>query len=758
MLARKWRPKNFDELQGQEHVSRALINAIEQERLHHAYLFTGTRGVGKTTIARILSKCLNCETHGLTAKPCGECGACVEIDEGRFVDLIEVDAASRTKVDDTRELLDNVQYRPTRGRYKVYLIDEVHMLSNSSFNALLKTLEEPPEHVIFLLATTDPQKLPVTVLSRCLQFHLKHMDEATIANHLAFILQQEQLEFEQTALSLIAQSAEGSMRDALSLLDQAIAFGQGQVNEADIRSMLGTIDHQFMERLLQALADKDAKQAIESIAQMSNFPVDFADALKELLSRLHQVAIFQATGVLLDNSATYVEKFAQQISAEDLQLYYQLGLHARRDLTWAATPKQGLEMALLRMLAFNIAPITDGSNATNTASEAVKKKASLVDAKVVKEAEQTPEKVPQKELGKESNKQVEIKTTESEAAKVKVAKQSAPQESVSSDEPQPNYDDYVWGDESEGEQAETYPLETAKDTDSHKPEIQDEQVSTTSQQAAEPLAISKKVKKTEEKQYDPLASLHAALGISSVEKQSSSQATSSSNANSGNKSRGLALSNKAVEDELEETTKNPLDLAAIKDIELPEQAAFDQENFYDESLDEQSLAEHIYSQTQTSDLAQQTVNTASNSANESSVSSTDDMLAKDLADVTDEWTQLVIKLGLPGSYHQIAQSSLMDWQQEDLMALRVAPNQDILCTDSAKAGIEKAIIEFFDRRIRFQWSFAEPDRETPAMIFARKAEEKQQNACDLLTRHPFSQRLAQNFAAKLDPETIKYLD
>lgn len=354
VLARKWRPKNFEELQGQEHVSRALINAIETERLHHAYLFTGTRGVGKTTIARILSKCLNCEPNGLTAKPCGECASCIEIDEGRFVDLIEVDAASRTKVDDTRELLDNVQYRPTRGRYKVYLIDEVHMLSNSSFNALLKTLEEPPEHVIFLLATTDPQKLPVTVLSRCLQFHLKHMDEETISKHLNFILSQENIDFETMALGLIAQSAEGSMRDALSLLDQAIAFGNGRVNESDIRSMLGTIDHQFIEKLLSALAAKDSKMAIETIDEMSNFPVDFADALKELLSRLHQTAIFQATGVLLDSSAAYVEAFAEKISAQDLQLYYQMGLHARRDLAWAATPKQGLEMALLRMLAFQI--------------------------------------------------------------------------------------------------------------------------------------------------------------------------------------------------------------------------------------------------------------------------------------------------------------------------------------------------------------------------------------------------------------------
>lgn len=377
MLARKWRPKNFDELQGQEHVSRALVNAIESGRLHHAYLFTGTRGVGKTTIARILSKCLNCETNGLTSKPCGECASCVEIDEGRFVDLIEVDAASRTKVDDTRELLENVQYKPTRGRYKVYLIDEVHMLSNSSFNALLKTLEEPPEHVIFLLATTDPQKLPVTVLSRCLQFHLKHMEEQTISKHLAYILQQESIDFETPALELISRSAEGSMRDALSLLDQAIAFGQGKVQEEDIRTMLGTIDHQFMVKLLEALTNKDSAEAIKAVAEMSHYPVDFADALKELLSRIHQIAIFQSTGVLLDQAAPYVQDFAGRIVSDDLQLYYQMGLHARRDLEWAPSPRQGLEMALLRMLAFRLEPsqvVQNSTSQTSLDSEAKKKK------------------------------------------------------------------------------------------------------------------------------------------------------------------------------------------------------------------------------------------------------------------------------------------------------------------------------------------------------------------------------------------------
>ena len=354
VLARKWRPRNFHEMVGQEHVLRALVNALDNDRLHHAYLFTGTRGVGKTTIARILAKSLNCD-QGVTSEPCGVCSACTEIDAGRFVDLIEVDAASRTKVDETRELLENVQYAPSRGRYKVYLIDEVHMFSNHSFNALLKTLEEPPPHVKFLLATTDPQKLPVTILSRCLQFNLKRLPLDRITAHLEDILGRESIEAEAPALKLLGRAADGSMRDALSLLDQAIAYGGGAVREAEVRAMLGTLEQDHVLRLLRALAASDAPQVLAAVEQAAQQVPDFAGLLAELLTLLQQVALAQAVPEALDDSLDHREavlELAQTLTPEDVQLYYQIGLIGRRDLPLAPDARGGLEMVLLRMLAF----------------------------------------------------------------------------------------------------------------------------------------------------------------------------------------------------------------------------------------------------------------------------------------------------------------------------------------------------------------------------------------------------------------------
>lgn len=361
VLARKWRPRIFREMVGQEHVLKALINALDHNRLHHAYLFTGTRGVGKTTIARILAKCLNCET-GVSSEPCGTCSACVEISEGRFVDLIEVDAASRTKVEDTRELLDNVQYAPTRGRYKIYLIDEVHMLSSHSFNALLKTLEEPPEHVKFLLATTDPQKLPVTILSRCLQFNLKNMSPERIVGHLQGILDQEVIPFEEAALWLLARSADGSMRDALSLTDQAISHGGGKVVEHDVASMLGTIDHKLIQELMDGLICQNGESILTAVAHFAEHAPDYSAALADLLALLHRVAIAQALPEAVDNSygdRREVLDFAQRLTPEDVQLFYQIALMGRRDLPLAADQRSGFEMALLRMLAFKPQGVVD---------------------------------------------------------------------------------------------------------------------------------------------------------------------------------------------------------------------------------------------------------------------------------------------------------------------------------------------------------------------------------------------------------------
>jgi DNA polymerase-3 subunit gamma/tau len=355
-LARKWRPRSFDEMSGQEHVLKALSNALEAGRVHHAFLFTGTRGVGKTTVARIFAKCLNCE-QGVSAKPCGQCAACTEIDAGRFPDLIEIDAASRTKVEDTRELLDNVQYLPARGRYKIYLIDEVHMLSTHSFNALLKTLEEPPPHVKFLLATTDPQRLPVTVLSRCLQFNLKRLPVGLIQSRLAYILEQEGVAAEPAALRLIATAADGSLRDALSLLDQQLAFGgTREVREAETRAMLGTVDRAHVVQLARLLAAQDIGALLDYARQLEQFSPDYLQLLDELVSLLARVALYQAAGRPYDEDDDVppetMAELAAAIAPEDLQLYWQIGVHGRRDLPLASDQRSGFALTLVRMLAF----------------------------------------------------------------------------------------------------------------------------------------------------------------------------------------------------------------------------------------------------------------------------------------------------------------------------------------------------------------------------------------------------------------------
>jgi len=354
VLARRWRPRNFSQMVGQQHALKPLINALDHDRLHHAFLFTGTRGVGKTTLARILAKSINCE-EGLSSTPCGKCSSCQEIDEGRFIDLIEVDAASRTKVDDTRELLDNVQYVPTRGRYKVYLIDEVHMLSKHSFNALLKTLEEPPPHVKFIFATTDPQKLPATILSRCLQFNLKQLTAEEIQGHLAHILAEEQVPFSDDALWEIAHAAHGSMRDALSLLDQAISYGNGELKMAEVSEMLGTIDRTRIVQLLHHLINGDGESMLEEIEQIGKLGGDYSNALNGVNHALQQIAIYQVipeTSHERFGEAEQLREIAGQVDRESIQLYYQIGINGLRDLSLAPDLRSGFEMVMLRMLAF----------------------------------------------------------------------------------------------------------------------------------------------------------------------------------------------------------------------------------------------------------------------------------------------------------------------------------------------------------------------------------------------------------------------
>lgn len=387
VLARKWRPRTFNEMVGQEHILRMLSNALNQQRLHHAYLFTGTRGVGKTTIARILAKCLNCET-AITATPCGQCHTCQAIDQGQFLDLYEVDAASRTKVEDTRDLLENVLYAPTQGRYKIYLIDEVHMLSNHSFNALLKTLEEPPAHVKFLLATTDPKKLPVTILSRCLQFHLNRIGPEQISQQLQHICVNENVPHEPLALQKLAQAADGSMRDALSLLDQAIAYGQGAVKYIDIQSMLGVLAQDDLLPLINALASHDGKALFAALKILNERGSDFHHVLDELIQFMHQLAIMQVVPEAMPN-LEIVKQFTKRFNAEEVQLYYQIAILSKRDLAYAASPSQGFEMAMLRMLAFK--PQLR-SNMTSTHAETLIEKPIAIVEETVKAVETAAER------------------------------------------------------------------------------------------------------------------------------------------------------------------------------------------------------------------------------------------------------------------------------------------------------------------------------------------------------------------------------
>lgn len=442
VLARKWRPKSFREMVGQEHVLQALINALDHDRLHHAYLFTGTRGVGKTTIARILAKCLNCE-QGVSSEPCGQCGSCLEIAEGRSVDLLEVDAASRTKVEDTRELLENVQYAPTRSRYKVYLIDEVHMLSTSSFNALLKTLEEPPPHVKFLLATTDPQKLPATVLSRCLQFNLKNMPPEQIVGHLANVLEQEMVSFEEPALWLLGRAAAGSMRDALSLTDQAIAFGSGKLGEADVRSMLGSVDLSFVYQLLEGIAAGDPAELLATVGRMAEHAPDFEASCDELISLTHRVAIAQAVPDAIDNSwgdAERVAALAATITAEDAQLFYQLAINGKRDMALSPDPRSGFEMLLLRMLAFRPVAVIDDSVSADQLQAvppaiAPKTAAGEVGEKVKKPPEPTVEVAPPEATAAGVRGAAPVGAAPVGAAATAVAATAAPTQSRAADTP-----------------------------------------------------------------------------------------------------------------------------------------------------------------------------------------------------------------------------------------------------------------------------------------------------------------------------------
>ena len=701
VLARKWRPRSFREMVGQTHVLKALINALDHQRLHHAYLFTGTRGVGKTTIARIMAKCLNCE-QGVSSTPCGECSVCREIDEGRFIDLIEVDAASKTKVEDTREMLDNVQYMPTRGRYKVYLIDEVHMLSTSSFNALLKTLEEPPPYVKFLLATTDPQKLPATVLSRCLQFSLKNMPPEPIVGHLQNVLTSENIPFEDDALWLLGRAADGSMRDALSLTGQAVSFGDGSVLADDVRAMLGTLDQGQIYGVLKALIAGDARAALSAVAHLAEHGPDWAGVLAEILNALHRIAIAQLMPDAIDNGQgdrEQVLELAAIVPAEDVQFYYQLGLIGRRDLPLAPDPRDGFEMVLLRMLAFRPASLpgtpptttlvqpepansaADGQNttaqATTTASRSLAQQPALPDTPVASSSQAQVDTVVAESASASEN------PVTPNAVPVDQAPVAAPAEEIHA------------------------PWEEQPDSVAIEPPTV----------AAQPVASSAQ---------DPALTAPASRPATA---RADAQAT---------------------------TTQQS---ATVAQAEQPEHAAYyddaysqaladeagDDEDEYLASSHYQDYAElPSFSDDEPVQLHGNNVDLQPNIAPASGQAA--------------EWQTLFAQLNLAGMTHSIAANTVLVEKNADVWLLHLDPNHSALFNKTQLQRINEAINTHLGAPIELQIELHTPTEETPALALLRKQAKRQQEAEAAIHTDPVVLQLMDTFGATISADSIEPID
>ena len=700
VLARKWRPRSFREMVGQTHVLKALINALDHQRLHHAYLFTGTRGVGKTTIARIMAKCLNCE-QGVSSTPCGECSVCREIDEGRFIDLIEVDAASKTKVEDTREMLDNVQYMPTRGRYKVYLIDEVHMLSTSSFNALLKTLEEPPPYVKFLLATTDPQKLPATVLSRCLQFSLKNMPPEPIVGHLQNVLTSENIPFEDDALWLLGRAADGSMRDAMSLTDQAVSFGDGSVLADDVRAMLGTLDQGQIYGVLKALIAGDARAALSAVAHLAEHGPDWAGVLAEILNALHRIAIAQLMPDAIDNGQgdrEQVLELAAIVPAEDVQFYYQLGLIGRRDLPLAPDPRDGFEMVLLRMLAFRPASLpgtpptttlvqpepansaADGQNttaqATTTASRSLAQQPALPDTPVASSSQAQVDTVVA-----ESASASESPVTPN-AVPVDQAPVAAPAEEIHA------------------------PWEEQPDSVAIEPPTV----------AAQPVASSAQ---------DPALTAPA-----------SRPATASADAQATTTQQSATV---AQAEQPEPAYYDDAYSQALAD------EAGDDEDEYLASSHYQDYAElPSFSDDEPVQLHGNNVDLQPNIAPASGQAA--------------EWQTLFAQLNLAGMTHSIAANTVLVEKNADVWLLHLDPNHSALFNKTQLQRINEAINTHLGAPIELQIELHTPTEETPALALLRKQAKRQQEAEAAIHTDPVVLQLMDTFGATISADSIEPID
>ena len=695
VLARKWRPAKFTEMVGQEHVLKALVNALDDDRLHHAYLFTGTRGVGKTSIARLFAKSLNCET-GVSSTPCGECSACREISEGRFIDLIEVDAASRTKVEDTRELLENVQYAPTHGRFKVYLIDEVHMLSTHSFNALLKTLEEPPPHVKFLLATTDPQKLPVTILSRCLQFNLKNMIPERIVEHLCRVLAAENISYEEPALWLLARSADGSMRDALSLTDQAIAFGAGQVTEADVRAMLGTIDQRLVYRLVDSLAAHDAKALLASVDELARYSPDYNVVLGDLISLMHRIALAQIVPDAVDNGLGDREMLldlAGKLTAEDVQLFYQTALMGRKDLPFVPDAREGLEMTLMRMLAFRPVSVSSQGLSQPTEPTAVESPSAESSAAVsVNVPEPISATAPETEASLVQSEAQESRRVEPDPpapqpqADVQSVSQSAQQEGP------PDYD-------------ESYLQQGYEDQPGKKSEAD----------LVPPAAAGHSPAPGETFQAAPAAQVkpavdlpwedNASVALSEPEKQADESSEQLKNAEQSKTAEFSAVIPGKQAPSPSILPAAVADTALVKDIVEP-------------------AAE----------------------------------LSQDISQFgVDQWVLLVELIGLTGMTYSIASNTSLE-SVEGCWRFHYTREQKAMISDIHTDRIRESIGHYFNASVEVEFSLGDYSRETPSQYRDRKRAERQVEAVSSIQNDPAVQRVIERFSGRIDLESVQPID
>ncbi|MBP0940777.1 DNA polymerase III subunit gamma/tau [Pseudomonas alliivorans] len=719
VLARKWRPRSFREMVGQTHVLKALINALDSQRLHHAYLFTGTRGVGKTTIARIIAKCLNCET-GITSTPCGVCSVCREIDESRFVDLIEIDAASRTKVEDTRELLDNVQYAPSRGRFKVYLIDEVHMLSSHSFNALLKTLEEPPPYVKFILATTDPQKLPATILSRCLQFSLKNMTPERVVEHLTHVLGVENVPFEDDALWLLGRAADGSMRDAMSLTDQAIAFGEGKVMAADVRAMLGTLDHGQVFDVLTALLEGDARGVLEAVRHLAEQGPDWNGVLSEILNVLHRVAIAQALPEGVDNGhgdRDRVLALAQALPAEDVQFYYQMGLIGRRDLPLAPDPRGGFEMVLLRMLAFRPA---DSENAPRQPLKPVGISQATVDSR---------------------NEVADATPVASVASRppVMAAPDPAFEATVPAPEPAPVN---VAPVKPEPEQAQPAPPAPAEEVDLPWNEPKTPVAEATPEPVAQPaeVPVAEPVLETLGEQPDltPMPTPAPASPVPDAPQVEEQQAQDQP------AEEPQPVAGQAVTPAMLEAIPDAAYLSAPMDR--------DDEPPPDDDYVEPDVDIDPASYAYLDELAHESVGDAEPVEPEPTPAA---MPATGLAL---EWLEMFPGLPISGMTGSIAANCTLMGKEGDDWLLHLDPAHSALFNATQQRRLNDALNQLMGRTINLSIELIKPEQETPAQAASRLRAERQRQAEASIHADPFIQQMLQQFGAMIREDTIKPVD